>query len=689
MLTRLRTVFLLCGIQFLALVALAQEGPVLPDSLRYPSEVDTAYFRKLEDFGKESRFKDPELCLVAFQQMVRWGDSLGLDEVESRGQYGVAIAFTTLNMVDSALSWLDSLLISSLLVQDSTLYYKGKILQGVNYDFIGHFKRALSVFREALPFFRRENDLLQTAVLSNNIGAIHLQQGDFQAALEHFRVASEGASAIQNRRLWGPPTINLGLIFLKTGETDSAEVYFSKVYRRNYAEENWSSHAQLCGLLAELEITRKNWVDAEKYLQEGMEFAEKYHNSLAITRIRLQYGEYYTARGEFSKAHVAYDSSLALADRIQALDRKVDALEGLYKTAEAMQEYEDAFGYYKSYNYTRDSIFGQSKKLQLEELAALYASEQKQLEILRLQTEQELKDRLLNQQNWFIGGLAGVLAIALVLLVLVYRSERRRRAANQSLQDRNQKIAAQKQEIELANETLATQNQHLETLNAEMEGLVNIVAHDLKSPINKVQALTGMVEEQYFPSDAPPQMHMIQRVLHGAMELIQGILTLGKIGERGEEMALEEVELAAFMEEMVNSFSGEAAKKQIELHMQGPSEPVRMRSHATSLERILENLLSNALKFSQAGTRVTLSWTREADRVRIAVRDEGPGISEADQKIMFRKFQRLSARPTAGESSTGLGLAIVHGLVQQLGGDIQVDSELGQGTCFTISLPSS
>jgi len=105
---------------------------------------------------------------------------------------------------------------------------------------------------------------------------------------------------------------------------------------------------------------------------------------------------------------------------------------------------------------------------------------------------------------------------------------------------------------------------------------------------------------------------------------------------------------------------------------------------------VLDNLLSNAIKFSPADSRVTLTadvgpleWTH------FSVRDEGPGFTAEDQEKMFRRYGRLSARPTAGEHSTGLGLSIVKRLVDAMKGRIIVESKAGAGACITINLPAT
>lgn len=112
-----------------------------------------------------------------------------------------------------------------------------------------------------------------------------------------------------------------------------------------------------------------------------------------------------------------------------------------------------------------------------------------------------------------------------------------------------------------------------------------------------------------------------------------------------------------------------------------------LSTDADAVLRITQNLASNAIKFSPAGSPVAVTFAYEDNHLRIVVADQGPGISAADQKKLYGRFTRLAARPTGGESSSGLGLAIVKTLVNACGGRIRCESQLGAGATFRVEIP--
>jgi signal transduction histidine kinase len=113
----------------------------------------------------------------------------------------------------------------------------------------------------------------------------------------------------------------------------------------------------------------------------------------------------------------------------------------------------------------------------------------------------------------------------------------------------------------------------------------------------------------------------------------------------------------------------------------------QVKSNPGYLSRIIDNLISNAIKFSKNGSTVSVNAKIENGSFTLLVKDNGPGFSEDDKKLLYQRFKKLSARPTAGESSNGLGLAIVKTLVDRLEGEISLSSELGKGSEFLVRIP--
>jgi signal transduction histidine kinase len=240
--------------------------------------------------------------------------------------------------------------------------------------------------------------------------------------------------------------------------------------------------------------------------------------------------------------------------------------------------------------------------------------------------------------------------------------------------------------MQLALTKLGESNQELLALNQEKTEFLGMAAHDLKNPLTAVMGYGEMMGEIDDPKTLQSMANQINLAAKRMHHLITDLLDVNAIEEGRYTSKIEPCDLGSLVSQIVAQNKFSADKKQIEIRL-GLSEGLIVHTDAAGTLQILDNLISNAVKYSPPNTTVYVHLVPEQDSAFVMVRDEGPGISEEDQKKLFQKYSRLTARPTAGESSTGLGLSIAKRLAQVLGGDILCRSALGAGTTFSLRLP--
>ena len=153
------------------------------------------------------------------------------------------------------------------------------------------------------------------------------------------------------------------------------------------------------------------------------------------------------------------------------------------------------------------------------------------------------------------------------------------------------------------------------------------------------------------------------------------------------QFKFEKVNFPLFVQRGCDYYQRIAERKKILIAFKQESEMPSVWADRVAAGAVLDNLLSNAVKYSEPGTKIQVTVRQEPDCGSCHVQDEGPGLSLDDQTQLFQKGVRLSAVPTGGEPSTGYGLAVAKGLIDELGGKISCQSELGLGSCFSICLP--
>ncbi len=243
-------------------------------------------------------------------------------------------------------------------------------------------------------------------------------------------------------------------------------------------------------------------------------------------------------------------------------------------------------------------------------------------------------------------------------------------------------------ELQEQREKLRLKNEELKNLNKEKDNLMGIVAHDLKSPLNKVQGLIQLLPMVGQLNDEQAEyIEMVKKAIQSGRNLIRDLLDISAHDHHGSKMDIGTFSLYSLMKGFLETYSLDAGKKSIALEFNFSGDDVEIVTDVNFLTRIIDNILSNAIKFSDAGKTVTVESGSGNGRFYVSVKDQGPGFTQEDKEKMFRRFQKLSAKPTGGEGSTGLGLSIIKALADRLGGTIEVESEPGKGAVFKVEFP--
>lgn len=219
---------------------------------------------------------------------------------------------------------------------------------------------------------------------------------------------------------------------------------------------------------------------------------------------------------------------------------------------------------------------------------------------------------------------------------------------------------------------------------------MSVIAHDLRTPIGLIQTtsqmlLSGEMSAGEFVASGLPEI--MESSCTMMMTLIGDILDAGRIRSGAVRLECKSVDLEELITRVARAFAPGAQSKRIALEVAVEGSLPRIKADPLRLEQVLNNLLSNAMKFTGEGGKVVVGARLAHSKVSLWVVDTGAGIPAHEVSHLFRDYARASTRSTHGEPSTGLGLAICKRLVEAHGGVIEVQSDLGIGTTFTVTLP--
>jgi signal transduction histidine kinase len=267
------------------------------------------------------------------------------------------------------------------------------------------------------------------------------------------------------------------------------------------------------------------------------------------------------------------------------------------------------------------------------------------------------------------------------------------RSANEQLTNANQEIhrqielvEEQSRDIEIANSQMNEVNTKLVAANEFKVKMLSIAAHDLKNPISNILLSVQLLRRKSDGRSIPEYTESIKESGEQMLRIIDDLLDsaaldLGKTGIEFRSFDIVRTLRAAYSQ-YIRIFEAKAQHST----MTCPEE-CAFQGDEARIRQVIDNLLSNASKYSPIEGTITMSLENIGSIIRLSVSDTGPGLTEDDKTKLFGMFQRLSAQPTGGESSSGVGLASVKNIVELHGGTIEVQSELGKGSTFILTLP--
>lgn len=577
---------------------------------------------------------------------------------------------------------------------------------GQVYDIMGDPDKAFEYFQKALNINRSFGNELGTATQLNNIGGIYQRKGNLPRALEHYQEALDILETYQSYSRIFYVYGSIGMIYTRQKKYDLAEAYFQKGIELGAEQNNKEAlavgYAHMAELMSEqghyresninylkaLELTEsqgdlskintyyshigENYLDLELYDSAKYYFIEalKLGRSLQLNRLiepaDMGLAEIYLHENalELSEEHAL--AALKSAESNMNRERISNAARILAEVASKKKDYKNAFTYQQIYASQKDSILNENSIQRLTELRMQYEFDREKKE---MDLEQQQKDTAYNnelerqkaiQYATFGGGI-----LFIILAVIFYRSYRRKQADNARIQEQ-------------ANQ-LVFSNEQLQELSNFKEGLTYMIAHDMKNSLNVILGLSE--------NDSEEKMRQIHQSGGQLLSLVLNMLDIQKFEEAQIHLnpskhaiqkliseAILQVELLAHSEGLT-----------IERELDNTSS---ILCNESLIVRVLVNLLTNAIKYSQGQSSIKIVTNQTDEGVlTTSISDYGTGIHEEDLPHVFDKFWQTSVRKSGVDSSTGLGLTFCKLAIEAHGGDIRVESQYGEGSTFTFSLP--
>ncbi|MCV9386519.1 sensor histidine kinase [Reichenbachiella ulvae] len=281
--------------------------------------------------------------------------------------------------------------------------------------------------------------------------------------------------------------------------------------------------------------------------------------------------------------------------------------------------------------------------------------------------------------EWYVSIFPGLL---LMILFIAFVFEDIQAQALRVLQKKNEVLETQKK-------TISEQSTKLQKLIDEKENIIRILAHDLKNPLSNISSLTTFLNDEEGSEQQKMFVKMIQQSTNNAENLVHRVLEMDAAGQEDLQIQLQSIDTVGMLSNLVELMQQRANKKNIEIRFSNLAQKAVIDADEIYVSLIFENLISNAIKFSEEGKSVEATLSNDQNNLVITIKDEGPGVKKEEEDQLFKKFSKLSARPTGGESSAGIGLSLVKRYVEMMKGKVWYQPSDQTGAIFKVAFPLS
>ncbi|MFC0515845.1 ATP-binding protein [Mucilaginibacter angelicae] len=545
-----------------------------------------------------------------------------------------------------------------------TLFSKGDLLlEAGNYD------EAYRAFYKGKVFAEKHGDNCSRAFFDSRFALLNYRQQKYRKAATLFMQTFNDQQActldFDSFAAAQGAMDNAGLSYHHLGLTDSALICYKATI--SYADKNAARfpekarfikdiHGLNYGYIAQIYLERGDLKAGEALIKKNIEFNGHGGNEGKTTQImQLKLARAYLEAGHLNDAGKMAAAIRSSLDTLPNPRAEMEWQQLKWKYYSALKLEQKAKPYLVTYLKLKDSADAKTRKFDTADADNGFQRIQNEYELDTLKKKNELS-------SLYLLAALGFTILPVLIIFLIFRSWR--------LSKRN-------------NATLTKTLTSLEQSQQENTRMMQIVAHDLRSPIGAIATIASMMLEQQRPEDDRMMLDMIKTSGQNSLTLVSDLL---QVHTRTEELKKEPVDLHSMLHYCVELLHHKADAKAQKVVLQAPHIDVPVNRE--KFWRVISNLIGNAIKFSPTGAVITIKLQEMPQHVLISVEDHGIGIPDEMKDNIFDMFTQAKRSGTAGEQAFGLGLAISKQIIEAHGGRIWFESPPGNGTTFYVELPA-
>ncbi|RKY80879.1 hypothetical protein DRQ07_05110 [candidate division KSB1 bacterium] len=613
-------------------------------------------------------------------------------------------------------------------------YQKGiaKALQnkGVNIHRKGDLKIAYELYTKSLEIFNKLQDQIGICESYINLGLFYSNIGNNEKALDYIIKVIEIAEANNDTLRLIKGYINQSLILSNTEQYDEAIKLLNKAeelsiktkdllnlsiiyidYGVMYANKNniiesdkyYRKAEKICGKIGNvsalitvyLNLGVNNWKKGNKdfaiqYYENALKGSEKIGEKSRTSLIYYNLGSIYLVKNDYKSALAYFNKSLKLAEKTGAKRDLLYPYWGLHTYYKKINNCKNALKYLEKYNEISYEIYSEKGRNKIQALNIAYEVQKKDREMELLKKEKTLQNLRIQRQHLLLWLLITGFVIILIVANTILKMYKSQRKINSELEIANSKIKEDEKKLEKINKKQKKLLKELEELNLTKDKFFSIVAHDIKSPLQVQLSGARLLSDRINDMDKEKIREIALELKKNTMhlfDLLENLLSWSKLQQGRMEYKPVRIQLSDMLESIISLMEPGAVQKNIEIKTEVDKD-IFIKADANMVKSVIQNLISNSIKFTNSGGYVSVKAKKTGDNVKIICEDNGVGIPENLLKDIFRLDKTSSRLGTEGEKGTGLGMVLCKEFVEKNKGEISIESTEGKGTKVVVILPA-
>jgi signal transduction histidine kinase len=569
---------------------------------------------------------------------------------------------------------------------------------GVAYRIMGKYSQSADYYYKGLEVSVKYDIPEQAGYSYLNLTNLYVYQGLSTLASENLKKAEAIAINLNIKPMLAYVYMYHGRIYSIDGKPDSALICYQESLSLRKELDQLAEQATCYKYIGDIYFQKDNFSSAIENYNMSLEKVDRQNDKDLYANLLIRKAMVYLKQNKLKDASDLAREGLKTASEIGANMAIKDALQVLVNLALLNHDYKAASDLQQKVIQYNDTLFSKQVSEKIFLLEYQLERQQRNTKIDLLNKDNSIKELKLKRIRIIIFGLTAIIALLVTVFIILLILLKQRRKHERLLEQNNQQIIKQRDNIEMQNRQLTDANERLEKSEKELkitvqtkDKLLSIIAHDLRNPFSALIGLTELLNENsdtIGKEELNQYVSMINESSHKLLLLIENLLAWARSQTSTLKPVRTDLNLKSQADDVMRLYFSQAETKGISLINDIP-ENITVYADHEMLAIIIRNLISNGIKYTGKGGSVVCSAFPEKGSTVLKVHDTGIGMSREVLDKLFKIGETFTTAGTGNETGTGLGLVICREFAETLGGTISVESIVGKGTTFVVTLPDS